>query len=194
MPANFLTGTDVENYGPELVDFAQRAAAHALGPHLQDLQAQNAALRNRLDQESKRNLNQQLDAQLPNWREIDASPGWRQWLSMPDPLSGIQRQRLLNDAIQQGTVHRVIGFFRGFQAEQAAGHYADDSSYAQAHRARARQAASGQRTFSRAEIAKIYEQRRKGLYDDQQFARLEAEIFRASAEGRIAGGLDLYGR
>jgi hypothetical protein len=40
--------------------------------------------------------------------------------------------------------------------------------------------------YSREQIAKIYDRRRQGLYDDQQFARLEADIIRAAREGRVA--------
>jgi hypothetical protein len=110
---------------------------------------------------------------------------------MPDSLSGVQRQRLLTDAIQQGHVHRVIGFFRGYQ--ESGGHGADDS-YTRAHRARARRSASGQPTYSRDQIAALYEKRRKGLFDEQQWARLENEIIAAGREGRIAGALDLNGK
>jgi hypothetical protein len=188
---SFLTQDDVQNYGGDLVDFAQRAAAHAMAPHLQDLQQQNAELKNRLDQQTRRDLNATLDAQLPNWRDIDSSPGWRQWLAQPDPLSGIERQRLLNDAIQRGHSSRVLGFFNGFLQENT-GHY--DSGYEQSQRARRRVAASGQPGFTREQIAKMYRLRQQGYYDDQQWARLEAQIIAAGREGRIAGGLDLNGK
>jgi hypothetical protein len=32
MPQDYLTQADVQNYGPELVDFTQRAAVHAVAP------------------------------------------------------------------------------------------------------------------------------------------------------------------
>jgi hypothetical protein len=189
--AQFLTQQDVDNFGPEVVDFAQRAAAHAMGPHLMALGQENAELRHRLDQQTRRDLNQQLDARVPNWREIDQSPAWQRWLAQLDPFSGQQRQWLLNDAIQKGHVNRVVGFFRGFSQE-----YADGSSYAQAHRARdrSRQYGSGQPTYTRQQIANLYERHRKGEIDDATWARTEAEIVRAGAEGRIIGGLDVNGR
>jgi hypothetical protein len=34
MPQDYLTQADVQNYGPELVDFAQRAATHVVAPEL----------------------------------------------------------------------------------------------------------------------------------------------------------------
>jgi hypothetical protein len=145
-----------------------------------------------LDQQARRDLNATLDDQLPNWREIDSSPGWRRWLSMLDPLSGVQRQQLLNNAIQQGHAHRVLGFFRGFLQENA---HDDNSDYAVAHRARRRAAASGQSTFTRDQIAKFYEARRQGRYDDAQWARLESQIIAAAREGRVADPItDINGK
>ena len=49
--ATYLTQEDVQDYGPELVDFSQRAAVHAVGPYLQEIEQQNAALRQHLAQE-----------------------------------------------------------------------------------------------------------------------------------------------
>src|SRR5262245_38917979 len=56
----FLTRADIDNYGSDLVDFAQRAAAHAMAPHLESLNAENAELRQRLAVEAKHRLDQQV--------------------------------------------------------------------------------------------------------------------------------------
>ena len=77
---NFLTRADVDNYGTDLVDFAQRAAAHAIAPHLQNLNAENAELRQRLAVEARYRLDQQVEAAIPNYRDIDRDPRWHQWL------------------------------------------------------------------------------------------------------------------
>jgi hypothetical protein len=50
------------------------AAAHAVAPHLQELERQNAELRNHLAQEVRRNLDQRLAEAVPNFREIDSRP------------------------------------------------------------------------------------------------------------------------
>ena len=47
----YLTQEDVQSDGPDLVDFAQRAAVHAVSPHLQHLEAQNQELQARLARE-----------------------------------------------------------------------------------------------------------------------------------------------
>jgi hypothetical protein len=189
-----LTAQDFQNYGGELIDLSQRAVISAVGPELQQLHRQNDELRNRLARETRRTVEQRLEQAVPDWRSIDQSAEWQRWLSMPDPLSGVIRQTLLSGAIANGDAHRVVGFFEGFRCE--AGGADDDSDYAVAHRARRRAAAVnfGQPTYTRAQIQRFYEQRRKGLYDDAQWQRLENEIVRAGAEGRISGALDVNGR
>src|SRR5262245_53704228 len=57
------------------------AAAHAVAPHLQELERQNAELRNHLAREVRRNLDQRLAEAVPNFREIDRDPRWLQWLT-----------------------------------------------------------------------------------------------------------------
>ncbi len=61
-------------------DFAQRAALHAVAPHLQASEQQNLELQNRLAREARHRLDQQVERAVPNYREIDQDPRWHQWL------------------------------------------------------------------------------------------------------------------
>ena len=63
--ANYLTQQDVSDYGSDLVDFAQRAAVHALGPHLQQIQEDNVALRQRLARELRARLDAAVERAVP---------------------------------------------------------------------------------------------------------------------------------
>src|SRR5262245_57731477 len=114
---NYLTQDDVDRFGGDLVNLAQRAAAHALEPTLQGLANENAELQRRLAKESRHRLDQQVAAAVPNYREIDRDPRWHQWLIGLDPHTGQLRQTILNDAIASGNVSRVAAFFRGFERE-----------------------------------------------------------------------------
>src|SRR6478735_7281483 len=108
----YLTSQDYNDYGPDLVDFAQRAAVHAVAPHLQNLEQQNAELQRRLAREARYSLDQRVEAAVPNYREIDSNPEWHRWLLTVDSLSGRVRQQLLNDAIASGDASRIAAFFR----------------------------------------------------------------------------------
>ena len=56
-------------------DFAQRAALHAVAPHLQASEQQNLELQNRLAREARHRLDRQVERAVPNYREIDQDPG-----------------------------------------------------------------------------------------------------------------------
>jgi hypothetical protein len=178
---DYLTREDVDNFGSDLINFAQRAAAQALSPQLQSIQQQNAELAQRLAQEQRHRLDQAVEQAIPNYRDVDRSPGWHQFLRTVDPLSGRIRQVLLNDAIQQADAPRVISFFRSYLRE--GGGPADHQAPGQPRQSHG-SAPSG-RTYSRAEIGRLYEQHRKGLLTGEAWARQEADIFSAQRDGRV---------
>src|SRR5215831_19328564 len=103
-----------------MLDFAQRAAAHAVGPHLDALQRQSADLQAQLARETSRSVDAALDRAVPNWREINRDPRWLNWLLLPEPLSGRSRQLLLDDATARGNAASVIALFNGFLREAGA--------------------------------------------------------------------------
>src|SRR6516164_4504702 len=117
--ASHLTLEDERNFGPELLDVAIRAARHGLAPELQRLQNENAQLWNQLDATTKVTIDRELDAAVPNWRQINADERFHGWLLQPDPLSGVIRDRLLKDAASAGDAQRVVRFFQGFLAGHA---------------------------------------------------------------------------
>jgi hypothetical protein len=195
--ANYLTQQDVENYGSELLDVSQRAALQAIAPHLQQTEShlqqlarENADLRARQAREQRRRLDQQVEQAIPNYRDFDHDPRWHQWLKGVDLMSGRVRQQLLNEAIQHGNVSRVLSFFNGFQQE------AGGSPQAQTVSGRRARSSSNKPIYTRAQVAQLYSQHRRGAYAgrEAEWQRQEADIIRAGAEGRIVGGTDIWGK
>jgi hypothetical protein len=175
--AAWLTQKDVDDYGHDVLDLAQRAALHAMTPELQRLDAQNESLRRQLAQEQRRGLYQTLDAQLPNWKEIDNDTRWRQWLLFSDPYNKRPRQSLLNEAISAGDATRVLSFFRGYLAEAG--------QSPQGQQSQQRQVAT-QRTYTRAEIKRASEDYLRGRIPEAEYQKLSADMHAAIGEGRIA--------
>jgi hypothetical protein len=214
-PQSLVTQQDVQNFGPELLDFTQRAAVDAVQPRLQEMRQENERLKQELERNTKRTFNDALSSAMPDWREIDNNPRWRQWLSLPDLYSNQLRQTLLQDAIRAGDVRRVIGFFNGFlQEEQATGHteppppplqavpqprvpVMDLASLSTPGRAArpasgggyetATNAASDKPVITRQQIADFYANVRRGYYDGRKadYDRDQNMIFAAQREGRI---------
>jgi hypothetical protein len=167
-----------------------------VAPYIRGLGQQNAELRQRLARESRKNLDAAVERAVPNFREIDQNENWHAFLRGIDPLSGQMRQVLLNQAIDAGDTNRVVGFFRTFQNQE--GQTSGTSTRATTLGAPLyrRSSSSRQPIYTRAQIKDLYDQHRRGRYQgrEAEWARLENEIIRASAEGRIAGGMDIAGK
>jgi hypothetical protein len=184
MTQMYLTRQDVENYGTDLVDFAQRAAIQATAPHLNALQQQNQALNQQLAIEQRHRLDQQVAEAVPNLEEVDNDPRWHQWLRGMDPLNARIRQELLNNAIAAADAGRVKAFFDSFEREaQGASHGADRGPARRGGRA----PSHGTRTWTRASIDEFYRARQKGAYKGREAEAdaIEADLFAAQHEGRV---------
>jgi len=160
---------------------------HAVAPAIDRLEQENEELREGLQRAAKAAIDRELDAAVPNWRQVNVDERFHNWLLMPDPYSGVIRDRLLKDAARAGSAQRVINIFQGFLQEAGA------SQPAQAGQPGPRQTwqpARGQ-TYSRQQILDMARLRRQGKIDDKAWARWEHEIVRAGREGRVAGALDI---
>jgi hypothetical protein len=188
--ANYLTREDEQNFGPELLDVAIRAARHAVSPELQRLHEENQDLQDQLNSATKLSLDRELDREVPDWRQINGDPRFHAWLLLPETYSGVIRDRLLKDAVAAGDAQRLINFFRGFLREQGG---AGQAPAGPAPQRISRRALSGKPIYSRSQITEMAARRRKGLIDDAAWARWEYELIAAGREGRIVGALDIDG-
>lgn len=210
---NLITDEDRQNYGDELLDVVTRAARGAVSPELERLQRENASLTQRVQNTGKRELFATLDTQLPNWRGINQSPQFVQWLRLRNVYTGEVRQKMLNAAVAGADAPKAIQLFKDFLTEaQATGQLAPAAQTEQqvqnpaprepalnlealAAPGRARPASgdsqvpSEKPTYSRADISKLYDDKRRGLYAGREaaFAATEADLTAAQREGRIRG-------
>lgn len=116
-PKPFLTPGDEETYGRDMIDFARRAALDAVSPVITDLRKQNQVLNQRLQKTAASGIEGQLDAAVPQWRDINTSSSFRAWLRLRDVYSRRVRQDLLSDAYAAGDAASVAAFFRGYLQE-----------------------------------------------------------------------------
>ena len=52
-----------------------------------------------------------FDNLAPDWETLNKDPGFLKWLSEMDPLTGVERKRMLNDAVATFGGQRVASFF-----------------------------------------------------------------------------------
>ena len=210
-PTPLITDTDRQNYGDDLIDLTQRAARAAIEPELDAVRQDNQRLQRQLLTEAQQRVTQTLDAQVPDWREINRSERFRRWLSLPDIYSGVVRKQMLDAAYSAASAPRVLAFFKGFITDEVATGNIEPPVVAQqpppaprqaatsleviAAPGRARPASGGNTpapadskpTFTRADIANFYRPDTIKSYVGREGERaaLEQQIFAAQREGRI---------
>jgi hypothetical protein len=208
-PPRLITPEDEANYGTDLISFVKRASEEVVGPKLSALEIENERLRQMVAEQSRGSMTAALDASVPNWRQVFNDPRFTQWLSLPDVYSGRLRSQLLTEAANAGQSARVVKFYQGFLADEAATGQIDSGS-PPSPRQPARKAAISLETIAtpgrghpaggtparpgnekplitRAQIAEFYSDVRKNLYvgREQQKIAAEAVLQAAIRDGRV---------
>jgi len=165
--------------------------------------------------DARADLYRHLAHEVPDYAALDRDPLFIDWLRYPDQFSGVPRQVLLDKAVEENNGPRVVAFFKAYQELQA-GAVAPTSPAASPAPAPAPRAAprtsletlaapgrgrpgtsagtpaqtGNDAVYSQSQIAKFYEDVRRGIWrnDPVGKARREADIVRAATEGRVMAG------
>jgi hypothetical protein len=172
-----ITEDERRAYGDEALSVMGRKAREVMQPVVQDMYRQNQQLRGELQRIKSNDVYSMLDQTLENWREINQNQEWKDWLTFQDPLSGVPRQQLLNQAFAAGDAGRVLVFFNGFLNENA-----------QQPAARAPRISADEKPFiTNKEIDHFYSDVAHGRYEGREKEKMarENQIHRAIMEGRL---------
>lgn len=206
-----VTDDEVRDYGEDFLKVVGKKAKEEVAPIIKkyeakiaDLERQLSGVNSVVQQDAQQKLISTLDEKLPKWRELNTNEDFLDWLRLPDPFSGAIRHEMLKAAYTQGNASRVLAFFNGFLAEEAATTPAGDEPEVGATKVpkvplqnlaapgRAKTAASASAPaekpiFTRAKIAAFYADVAAGKYrgKEAEKQKLEAQIFDAQREGRI---------
>lgn len=206
-----ITEEEEKDYGQDFLKVVGKKAREELTPVIKSYEAKIAELEARLQgvsgvmaQDTQAKMLATLDEKLPQWREINRREDFLDWLQLPDPYSGDIRHNMLKAAYAQSSASRVLAFFQGFLAEEAAVAPAKaepDSTVETVSKVplanlaapgRAKSAAGSgapaeKPIFTRAQIAKFYADIAANKYRgrDADKNKMEAQIFEAQREGRI---------
>lgn len=137
-----------------------------------------------------------LTAQVPDWRKINDSKEFKNWLLEQDPVTGSNRQQFLAAAHNNMDAARVIRFFQEWKRIAAGGQTPaphnpqTDLERLVAPGTSKSGVAPGEpekRKWTGADIEKFYADVTKGVYAKrlEERNRIEADIFAAKREGRI---------
>ncbi len=202
---------DIEAYGEDLVTATRRWARAEVDGELQQLRGQVEHLSTRSQATetnmAQRTVEQQLEHDIPNWREVNNDPQFATWLAEVDPFSGRVRHDMLHEAYGAGNAPRTSAFFRAYVREQTVTNPAPRTpaqttafggaggvsleQLAAPGRGPTTSPASGgaqnKRAWSRDQITAFYQDKALGKYAtrEAEAIRMEKDIFEAQSEGRI---------
>ena len=206
----YLTEQEVDDYGTEMIDVVKRAAQEALLPQIQKLERENTELKHQLGgvsqsvvQTARERMFSQLDAALPNWREVNRDPAFMEWLQQPDVYSGVQRHQMMMQHFERNDADRVRAFFDGYLRENAV--VAPTAPAAPSSPAQPKvdpntlvapgrpsegstpRAQPEKRQWTQAQIRQFYTDARNGRFRGKESEKLkiERDIIAATTEGRI---------
>lgn len=206
-----ITPEEAADYGEDFLKVVGKRAREEVAPLIKGYQTKIAELEQKLNgvsgavqQSSQEKLLAKLDQDMPQWRELNTNEGFLEWLRLPDTYSGAIRHDMLKAAYAQGNPSRVLAFFKGFLAEEAAlapvqaepdpkattvakVPLANLAAPGRAKTAASAPAPAEKPIITRAQIAAFYADIANGKYRgrDAEKTRTETMIFEAQRDGRI---------
>lgn len=125
-PKSLITDAEREQYGPELVDLIGRAAEERarqivaaqlaeFKPELDKTKQQVEGVANQVHQTREQEFFAAVSEGVPDWQQVDADPRWLEWLGEVDPMLGIPRQAVLDDARRKLDSARIVKIFDAFK-------------------------------------------------------------------------------
>lgn len=190
-----VTDEDREAYGEEQIEVMKRAARDAVAAELfeknQRIAQLEAAFKDVAGATQEMTANQfvaSLTSQVPDWATVNANVEFKKWLTQSDPMSGMTRQAMLDDAANSMDVARVVRFFAAFKEQKGSkalqvkqsleSQVSPDSS-------RTPEVQQPKRYWTRTEISAFYEKVKTGKIPKDEAAKLDADISQAALEGRV---------
>lgn len=205
-PAEAVDPKDVQEFGLEMVEMAQRAAERVLAQWGAQINAKfdsvdkrvadiEAALKG-IGQQTAATAGQTFEARLsalvPNWEQINVDSRWLQWLAETDPVFMRPRQVALDEAAAALDPEKAAKIFNAFLATLPA---TPTTPAPSALEAQVTPSSGGspvsvqaaKPVFSSKQIEAFYADMARGRYRGREVeaAAIEAEINRAIAEGRV---------
>lgn len=137
-----------------------------------------------------------LDTNVPEWEAINASDAFQTWLLQKDKLSGLSRQAFLEDAQNKLDAVRVAEFFNEWKAlnkpsndPKPGANKSELEKQISPGKSKSGGTLHSQKdtVYTREDVRKFYRDVASGVYrgNDQERARIEADIFEAQRSGRI---------
>jgi hypothetical protein len=129
-----------------------------------------------------------LTEKVPNWEQLNTDDKFLGWLDEVDPMTGMTRQTVFDDAYSRLDVNRVSAFFRAYGGNVGAAPSGSPPAGMMVTPSTSRsspETPQGKKIWRQKEVGEFYTNLRAGKISAEDSARTELEIFAAQNEGRI---------
>lgn len=196
LPEGLTPDKVVEQYGEDFANavaaVASRMAEERIGKFREEFAPKVDTAVNNAAVTSRQAFMQQLTNAVPDWATIDQEDGFTAFLDEVDEMTGRSRREFFSEADRNNDAMRIIKFFTAYRERSApktalkqqvannAVEYALSPSSV-----RTSEAPAGKKVWSQPEIRKFYNDARRGVYSQEEYQRIESDIFAAQVEGRL---------
>lgn len=195
-PASTIKPEEVQQYGEDFVDFVKRVATSVAPPQIapakvdtSQLEARVARAENVSEAALKRQFFGDLTALSPRWEQQNTDKAFLTWLDETDPMTGMTRQAVFDDAYSKLDVNRVAAFFNTFGGSSVGaaptGVPPANAMVTPMTMRGQPDVPQGKRLWTSKEIGDFFNNVRTGRITPEDAARVEQDIFAAQTEGRV---------
>lgn len=180
---------EVEQYGAEFIDMVKRAAKSANGVD-GDVKKQLEQVTEAQRRVARQAFFESLNRDAPQWEQLNTDQDFLNHLAGLDPYTGRPRQELFDDAYEKLDAWRIANFFNSFEQSRQPSTESRPPSRADqvvpsSTRAAQPSAAPAKRVWTTEDVARFYDDVRRGKIAEAEAARIESDIFAAQSEGRF---------
>lgn len=179
---------EVEQYGNDFIDMVTRVARSAatVDPNL--VQKVDAVEQRQL-KVTRQQFFDSLGRDAPQWESLNTDEGFLSYLDTLDPYTGRQRKEIFDDAYEKLDAWRVANFFNSYaESQQSKSVNSPTPSLADQVVPSGNRSSSppaGKRVWNNQQIARFYDEVRRGVHTQEEADLIEKDIFAARSEGRL---------
>lgn len=192
-----VEAADRDTFGDDFVDMVYRAIDRRLAK-IEDRLGKTEGIAERSYKSAQQTQQERFEAALtrrvPNWREIDVAPEFMSWLQESKTRLALVREAMANydsTAIAEifelySSLTQPAGTAQAPQQQEpepAAGNKLERKVAPSKGRASGPRGQSEKKMWTKSEIAQVFRDRRR--YSQEEFDRLQKDIFAAQKEGRV---------
>jgi hypothetical protein len=180
---------EIEQYGAEFIDMVKRAAKSQQAPSVDEgLKKQLDTITEQQRSVARSQFFDTLNRDAPQWEKLNTDQKFLDHLSSLDPYTGRQRQEIFDDAYEKLDAWRIANFFNAYADTQQPQVETPRPSFANQvvpSASKSHSAPPARKIWNTQEVARFYDDVRRGAVNPEQAAQIEQDIFAAQSDGRL---------